>query len=1001
TAGVDAISEVPAERWSLADYYDPEGRAPGKMNTRWGGFIDEVSLFDAGFFGVAPREVVHVSPQQRLLLEVAWESLEDAAIAPARLAGQAVGVYVGVASFDYYERILEQPGLINGYTMTGNAYSVAANRLSYLLDLRGPSVAVDTACSSSLVALHLACQSLMLGESDVALAGGTHTIVSPWVTVAASKGEFMAPDGRCKAFDARANGYVRGEGTGVVVLKRLEDALRDGDRIRAVVRGSAVNQDGLSNGLTAPNPNAQIAVLQQAYRRAGVSPGEVGYVEAHGTGTRLGDPLELNALGGVLASGRAPGERCLVGSVKSNIGHLEAAAGVAGLFKAVLTVEHGQVPASLHFEQPNPLIQFDKLPVEVPRALTGWNPRGSRIAGVSSFGFGGTNAHVVIEQAPEVAARATASPLPERPVHLLCLSARSEVALRQMAARYAESLQRGSGDAAELADTCFTAGIGRNAMAERLAVVARTPADCARALDAFSAGQAAPALIHHKRKGKRKPRIAFLFTGQGAQHVGMARALYESQPVFRDVLRDCDRQLRPLLGCSLLEVLYGGPGQHRSLTDTALAQPALFSLQAALVELLRTCGITPAAVMGHSIGEFGACYAAGMLSLEDGLRLTAERGRLMQELREPGAMLAVFADGDQVAEHVSAEAESLGIAAVNAPGNVVLSGAAAAVARVAEALTRQGLRCQALNVSHAFHSRLMEPAMPAFRELVESIPFGRPTVPFVSTLTARVLGAGEANADYWCRHALEPVRFMEGLRALQREKVDVLLEVGPKPVLCGFAGSTLGEPIECLPTLRESDGEGRLFLEALGRLYTLGAELDWRGLEHGRARRKVGLPSYPFQRERYWLFDEPTFQGPRARASAAAPAHPFLDGAERLPQEDGSVRFRVSLDNQHFPYLGDHRIFGAEVLPATAYIEIIQAAANACFGTGDWMLEDLEFRRPFFVSKEPRSVEVMLRPMSSGAAQFVFQSPSDAAQGERRIYVQGKVRADTASVGPA
>ncbi|AFE08341.1 polyketide synthase [Corallococcus coralloides DSM 2259] len=988
--GTDAISEVPAERWSLEDFYSADGQTPGKMSTRWGGFVDGIDRFDAGFFGIAPREAMHMSPQQRLLLEVAWESLEDASLPPLGLAGKPVGVFVGVASFDYYERFLEQPNLINGYTLTGNAYSVAANRLSYVLDLRGPSVVVDTACSSSLVSVHLACQSLQLGESDLALAGGTHAMLAPWVTVAASKGEFMAPDGRCKTFDARANGYVRGEGTGLVVLKRLEDALRDGDRIRAVIRGSAVNQDGLSNGLTAPNPQAQVAVLKQAYRGAGVEPKDVGYVEAHGTGTRLGDPMELNALGSVLAPGRSAQEPCWVGAVKTNIGHLEAAAGIAGLIKTVLVVEHGEVPPNLHFETPNPLIPFAQLPLAVPRALTEWKPGRPRIAGVSSFGFGGTNAHVVVAEAPARAPAAPAGTLSERTVHLLCLSSRSEGGLRALASRQAERLAGLREEGSALADVAFSAGIGRSPLPERLAVVARTPSEAAGALSAFSEGKAHPAALHLKRKGKRKPRLAFLFTGQGAQYVGMARALHQTQPVFRDVIERCDQLLAPLLGRSLLEVLYAPAASNDTLRMTALAQPALFSLQVALAEMLRSFGVVPSAVLGHSIGEFAAAHVAGVLSLEDALRLIAERGRLMQALDAPGAMAAVFAEARQVLPQLVGRAEGARIAAYNSASNTVISGPVEAVAAAVESLRAQGLRCQPLSVSHAFHSRLMEPAMPAFGPLAAGIPMARPKVPWVSTLLARSMVGDEArDPGYWVRHALEPVRFMEGLGALHKEKIDAYIELGPRPVLTALARDILGEGVPCLPLVREGDEEGRTLFESLGQLFTLGAELDWRGIDQGRARQRVAVAQQPFQRERYWLFEHPA-SAPSARTASAA--HPMLARAERSEGPDGTVRFRVPLGGDLFPYLGDHRIFGAEVLPATGYIEIAQAAVNAWLGEREWVLEDLEFRRPFFMSKETRTLDIHLRREGSGGAQFSFENSQDASMGDSRVYVFGRAR---------
>jgi iturin family lipopeptide synthetase A len=622
--GKDAVRDVPASRWDADAFYDPDPSRPGKMNTRRGGFLEDVDRFDPQFFGISPREVRGMDPQQRLLLEVAWEALEDAGQPPEGLAGTATGVFMGVSSFDYYELLTKDPAAFDAYTGTGNLSAVKANRLSYFFDLKGPSMAIDTACSSSLVAVHLACQSLWSGESTLALVGGVHLLLSPGMCVGYAKGGFMAKDGRCKTFDARADGYVRGEGAGVVVLKKLSLAEAHDDRLYAVVLGSAVNQDGASNGITAPNPLAQEAVLEAAYRRAGVSPGLVRYVEAHGTGTKLGDPIEMKALAAVMARGRPAGETCAVGSVKTNIGHLEAGAGIAGLIKVALSLAHRQIPPSLHFETPNPYIPFDEIPLRVQRTLGAW-PRGTSpsVAGVSSFGFGGTNAHVVLAEAPEP--RPAPRDAGERPSHLLCLSARSPEALGELTARYATHLR----DQPDLrvGDLCHTAAVGRTHFKSRLAVVGASASALRELLEAAAAGRETPEAMRGEVSGRRRPRVAFVFAGQASPLVHLRRLLYASEPAFRGALDRC----AAILGCwpdaPRLPALLGDDLSAGAPVD----DPTLFSLEYGLAELWASWGVTADAAMGQGVGEYGAACAAGALGLEDGLRLAVARGRLVRE----------------------------------------------------------------------------------------------------------------------------------------------------------------------------------------------------------------------------------------------------------------------------------------------------------------------------------------------------------------------------------
>jgi acyl transferase domain-containing protein/SAM-dependent methyltransferase len=693
--GVDAVAEVPPDRWDVAAYYDPDADKPGKMNTRYGAFLGQVGEFDAEFFGVSPREAVSMDPQHRLLLETAWETLENAAVSPARVAGSQTGVFVGFGNSDYWRLVYGDEARIDAYSALGNAYSVAAGRLSYFLGLHGPCVTVDTACSSSLVAVHLACQSLRAGECSLALAAGVSLILTPEASINFSKARMLAPDGRCKTFDAKADGYVRGEGCGVVLLKPLSAALADGNRVLAVIRGSAVNQDGRSGGLTAPNGPAQEAVIRAALLAAGVAPHEVGYVEAHGTGTSLGDPIEARAAGAVFSEGRAPERPLAIGSIKTNIGHLEAAAGVAGLLKVVLALQNKRIPPHLHLENPSPYIEWDRLPIVVPTSLTAWAPiNGRRIAGVSSFGFSGTNAHVIVEEAPQSPKAAVS---PDRPLHVLALSAKSAEALAQLAREYDNYL--GSAETASLADVCFTANAGRAHFAHRLSMTGESKGAMRQGLQAFVRGAAAQNVTAGEVLDSKAPQVAFLFTGDGSHCAGVGRALYESSATFKGALDGCDEVLRPLLGKSLIPALYPKEGEESSLADAAYTHPALFALEYALAELWRSWGVKPSFVMGHGVGEYAAACVAGVISIEEGLRRVVERGRLTHALRSEDRTASVFAGRDPLADS-TADSSPSPVAAINGPELVVISvegtsnvnGEPVRFAQAIEKVAQQGVR---------------------------------------------------------------------------------------------------------------------------------------------------------------------------------------------------------------------------------------------------------------------------------------------------------------------
>ena len=849
--GVDAITEMPPSRWDL----NPDTEQLDKTNTRWGGFLEQVDQFDPKFFGISSREAGNIDPQQRLLLEVTWEALEDAGQIPKHLAGTQTGVFIGISTQDFSVLTWNNSGQ-DIYMTTGTSHSIAANRISYVFNFTGPSVAFDTACSSSLVAVHYACLSLWNQESTLAVAGGVNALLLPKVTANFAKAGFLAPDGRCKTFDARADGYVRGEGAGAVILKPLSQALASGDRIYAVIKGSAVNQDGRSNGLTAPNPQAQSAVLRSAYQLSGISPGQIQYIEAHGTGTSLGDPIEMNALGEVLSQDRPLGNYCAVGSVKTNIGHLEAAAGIAGLIKVALSLKHRQIPPSLHFQKPNPYIPFDKLPLRVQQTLSLW-PQGNdlAVAGVSSFGFGGTNAHVVLAKAPNEGQKSKVKSQKkeaiERPLQLLTLSGKSENALRELAQRYQEFLINQPEEA--LKDICFTANTGRTHFDYRLAVVAESTVQLQKELSVFTANQDTTTVVSGQVKSKKRPLVAFLFTGQGSQYIGMGRQLYETAPIFRQTLDRCDEILRSSLGKSLLTVLYPEPGKTSPLDQTAYTQPALFAIEYALSELWKSWGIVPTAVMGHSLGEYVAACVAGVFSLEDGLKLIVERSRLIQSLPPEGEMAVVFAAKETIRGITEINNEKVAFAAFNAPQNTVISGERQTVLSICTALEAEGIKTKKLQVSHAFHSPMMEPMLAEFHQIAASITYAAPQIDLISNLTAERLMLEDITPEYWVRHLRSCVRFADSLKILQADGYEMFVEIGPKPTLLGMGRNCLPEEVGVwLPSLRQGQDDWQLLLQSLGKLYTCGVGVDWSGFDKDYRRQQVSLPTYPWQRQRYW-----------------------------------------------------------------------------------------------------------------------------------------------------
>ncbi|HXS86519.1 MAG TPA: type I polyketide synthase, partial [Mycobacterium sp.] len=859
--GRDAVSEVPPDRWDVEEYYDPDPNAPGKIVSRRAGFIEDVTGFDAAFFGLSKRETMLIDPQHRLLLETAWQAVEHSGTAPSALANTQTGVFMGLGTHDYLGLISEQlsPAEIEAYVAIGTSSAAGAGRISYGLGLHGPAVSVDTACSSSLVAIHQACQALRFGECDLALAGGVNVMLSAKTAMTFSHAHMLAPDGKCKTFDASADGYVRGEGCGVVVVKRLGDAIRDGDRIRAVIRGSAINQDGASGGLTVPNGVAQQRVITEALRRAGVAAGDVDYLEAHGTGTSLGDPIEVQAAGAVLGEGRDAERPLLIGSVKTNIGHLEAAAGIAGLIKVILSLEHQMLPKHLNFENPSPHIPWDRLAVRVVDEAHQWERNGRpRIAGVSSFGFSGTNAHVIVQEAPVAEVdRVAAAPVDDRRFSLLPLSARSPAALVELAEGYGNWLD--ANPDASLADLCLTAGAGRSHFEHRAAVMANSIESAHESLRALAEDRPATGLV--RGDCTDKPKTAWLFPGQGSQYAGMAGELFDTEPVFAHTMSRCAAAVAEVLEKPLLDVIFDPEGDE-TLRQTAYAQPALFAVEMGLARLWQSWGFEPDVVIGHSVGQYTAACVAGVFSLEDGALLLAERGRLFGSLPDGGRMVAVFAPAELV-ESVTDQFPALSVAAYNG-ANTVLSGPTQALDQAVAGLEAAGVRCDWLDTSHAFHSALLDPVLDEFESYANRFEFASPQRTLVCNRTGAALGrTAKLDGAYWRRHARQPVEFAKSVNTLADLHCTMLLEVGPQPVLTAAAMRAWPDPAtapRAIPSLRKNKADHRQITEALANAYIVGHLPDFTALQQGPVH-KLDLPTYPFQHRQYW------FREQRARAT--------------------------------------------------------------------------------------------------------------------------------------
>ena len=985
--GREAVSDVPADRWNVERFYDPEAGLVGKTVAKRGGFLDAIDQFDPQFFGISPREAPYIDPQQRLLLETAWEAIEDAGLILDFENGTDIGVFVGVSHNDYQglQHTATDRAGISAHTPTGSAHSIAANRISYCLNLSGPSVAMDTACSSALTAVHVACEHILAGRCDTAMAGGVTVMITPDGFIGFSQAGMLSPEGKCKAFDASANGFVRGEGAGMVMLKKLSAALADGDPIHAVIIGSALNQDGHTNGISLPSPDAQARLVRDACVDAGIDPAHVGYIEAHGTGTAVGDPIEAHALAEALCADRE--EPLVIGSVKTNLGHLETASGVAGLVKAALVLKHGRIPASLHFENPNPNIDFAGLKLRVAVENEAFpNINGLRTAGVNSFGFGGANAHVILTEPPVPAA--AAAPLPDEDrAWPLVLSARSEESLLAAAWRLSAWLDdpsKPAGISPTLRDLTYMLGARRNHHSHRLALTARSVAEMVQELGAYSLENTGPKLrTAFTPRPEQAARVTFVMSGQGPQWWGMGRELMRHEPVFRATIEACEKAMLPFAKFSLAEELARSEDASQ-MQRTEISQPAIFAMQMGLAELWKSWGVQPAAVVGHSVGEVAAACIAGILTLEQAAKIIVLRGRFMDECSAGGGtMLAVGMTQLDAQAVIDRHDPAVSIAAFNGPKSLTLSGLRTSLEPIAAELEAQGIFARFLQVSHPFHHAMMQPAADALHAALLDLTPTPETLPFFSTVTGGRLAGTACVADHWSSGVRQPVEFAQAISAVAESGVDVWLEIGAHPALVRSIQECLGENAAKATILASArrEREHESLLETAMDLHLAGVVLDFTAITPSR--RFLDLPAYAWDKSRWWN------ESAEMREGRLSPGgRGLLD--IRLPRANPTWITR--LDNRHMAFLKDHRVENMIIFPAAGFVEMVLEAGIQLFEGKPFVVEDFEIRKPLILPDPPSGLLLELS-YEPGERTFSIQSRFESGA-SWSVHVVGSMRGE-------
>jgi len=983
--GRDLVTAIPADRWATQELQHDKRSEPGRSITFSAGVLSRIDEFDAAFFGISPREASLLDPQQRMLLELAWETLENAGRLPSSMAGSDCAVYLGISALDYGMRQLVDLASMSAHSMTGNTLSIAANRLSYVFDLRGPSLAVDTACSSSLVALHHACNALRNGEASMALAGGVNLLLHPYPFVGFTKASMLSADGRCKAFDASGDGYVRAEGGALLLLKPLEQALADGDAIQAVILASGVNTDGArKTGITIPSCEGQAELMRSVLGKSGLAAGDIDFIEAHGTGTMIGDPAETSAIGAVYGQGRkAP---LPIGSVKANIGHMEAASGMGGLIKAVLALKNRALPPAVHLQQPNPKIDFQNLNLELVHEYKPLTANKPLVAGVNSFGFGGANAHVLLQAFDAKPSAEVINVIkPDMPPPPLFLSARNEAALRALAGRYAAQIEGAS--SAAFYDIAYAAAHRRERMEKRLALHAASSAEAADVLMRFAQGGEPSPQLAVEDALPQAGRIAFIYSGNGSQWLGMGRALRNGSKRFAEIIAQLDAAMQPVAGFSLIEELLAD-GDCARLDDTVVAQPLLFAIQVALTMMLREQGVAPSAVAGHSVGEVAAAWAAGALTLEQAIRVICMRSAAQGATRGTGRMAAVALPAAAMRETLAELGGRLdaGIACINSPGNITLSGKREDLERVQAHVKAQGVFCTLLDLDYAFHSARMDPVR---ERLMASLAGLEPAATdsacarFVSTVTGNVLDGAALGPDYWWRNVREPVRFADGVTTLSGLGCRVFIEIGPHAILhrylteCLKAANIKGR---VLSTMRKNDDGLDRLTDAVLRAQlvaeepVLSAHFPYRG-------RPVRLPNYAWQRERYWIRKT----SENLDATMRRRVHPLLGW--RLA--DAEAAWENVVDPVSLPWLADHKVGGAIVFPGAGYVEMALAAAREWLGGAQLLLEELDITSPMvFDGEHARTLRLILTPRDGS---FQIKSRQRLSEDAWTLHAAGRL----------